>query len=592
MGAAPASAGHNADDHSANMSHVANFDDGGTYRQGSDLAFWGTRAILGNYDNPGGFRVMDIANPAAPAELGQFSCPGPQADVSVFRDLVFLSVDAPRKAPECGSGGATAAENLAGTSVEGVRVVSIADPANPVQLKFVNTNCGSHTNTVVPDEANNRVLVYALSYPVPSTAQGPNCNANHRKISVIEVPLDRPADARVVSTPDVSPATGCHDVTVLTPRKLAGAACITEGQLWDISDPVNPKIISHIVNPAINIQHSTTFSWDGKTLVIGDELGGAAVSPGCGPGGEHVPLGALWFYDVTDPRAPVQKATYRIPQDVASILCTAHNFNMIPLTSGRQILVSAWYNGGTTVVDFTDPTQPRQLGHYISKTGPQAATWSSYWYNGRIYANNFDEDVNSLTAKSRGFDVFSFSDPVAAGALTLARLNPQTMEALPAGRGVTPAGLIAAAPRARRCRDRIRPTSGFKRSALRGSRSSLKLSGVASDRGCGARGRGKVSHVLVAVARRYGKRTFKCRYLQKLPGADRTDRLRLGRKVPCRRRPPWITAAGTDKWRYDIRARLPRGRYNIRVRAVDSATNWEIKRAGRGPLNVLWFRIR
>jgi len=308
--------------------------------------------------------------------------------------------------------------------------VSIADRANPTQIAFVDTDCGSHTHTLVPDEKNKRLLIYVLSYPLGG--QGVECNAEtHRKISVIEVPLSNPTAARVVSTPDVSPAVGCHDVTVFTELDLAAAACITETQMWDISDPVNPKVLSHIANPAINIHHSTTFDWDGTTLVIGDELGGALATPGCVDGNEHLPLGALWFYDVSDPSVPVVRSSYSIPQQELTAFCTAHNFNTVPTRSGRDVLVSAWYNGGTTVLDFTDPANVQQLGFYVAKEPKISASWSSYWYRGYIYTNNFDEDVNSLSPRSRGLDVFAFADPATSKAFKVNRLNPQTMEPPP-----------------------------------------------------------------------------------------------------------------------------------------------------------------
>jgi LVIVD repeat len=413
-------AGHDEDVHSDNMSLVANFDDEGNYSEGSDLAFWGHTAILGNYN---GLRVMGISDPSNPTEVGQLDCPGPQGDVSVWRKLVFMSVDSPRAGTECGAG--------AGSAWEGIRIVSIADTANPVQIATVATDCGSHTHTLVPDvdyvdpdtgKRDPRVLIYVLSYPLGAPTA--TCNlASHRKISVVAVPLRRPTEAAVVSTPDVSPAIGCHDVTVFPEFDLAGAACITESQIWDMSDPVNPTVIAHIANPAIEIHHSTAFSWDGNTLVIGDEMGGAAAAPGCETP-EQEPVGALWFYDVSVPTAPVEKGFFQIPQVQEGTPCTAHNFNVVPLESGRDILVSAWYLGGTTVVDFTDPSRPAQLGYYIPKVDGEAVAWSSYWYNGLIYVNNF-------TTESRGFDVLSIDHPDLADALRLRRLNPQTQEPLP-----------------------------------------------------------------------------------------------------------------------------------------------------------------
>lgn len=428
-GGTPQPAGHDADLHSDNMFLVSNFDDGGTYRSGSDLAFWGNRLVAGNLPagtESGGFRLLDISNPAAPTETGQFACRSNQGDVSTWKNLVFVSVDSPVDRPECaGAVGASTAQVTLGQAYEGIRVVSVADPANPRQVAFVDTDCGSHTHTLVPDEPNGRVLLYVLSYPL--NGQSGECNAeSHRKVSVVEVPLKNPAAARVIATPDVSPAIGCHDVTVFTGLDLAAAACISESQMWDISDPAMPRVISHIVNPAINIHHSTTFTWDGDTIVIGDELGGAAVAPGCVDGDPHLPLGALWFYDISKPASPALRGSYSVPQVEASTLCTAHNFNTVPTRSGADVLVSAWYDGGTTVLDFSDPANPRQLGFYTAKAPRPATTWSSYWYRGFIYGNNYENG-----AQSRGIDVMAIGDPLLKGAYKVNRLNPQTMEPLP-----------------------------------------------------------------------------------------------------------------------------------------------------------------
>ena len=426
-GVVPTPAGHDADEHSANMFLVRNWDDGGSYRQGSDLAFWGNLAVLGNYGTPGGFRLLDISDPSRPRKVGQFDCPGPQGDVSIWRDLVFVSVDSARAGPECGAGGAPTADFVAGNAYEGIRIVSIADRSRPRQIAFVRTDCGSHTHTLVPQPDKGRVLIYALSYPLGAPAV--NCSAaSHRKFSVVSVPLDEPRQAHVVSTPDVSPAIGCHDVTVYPERDIAAAACISETQLWDISSPKQPRIISRILNPQINIHHSTTLSWSGRTLVVGDELGGALATPGCAGGDPHLPLGALWFYDITRPTQPVLRSSFRIPQDELSVLCTAHNFNVVPTVTQRDVLVSAWYNGGTTVLDFTDPADVRQLGYYIPKEPKLAAAWSSYWYRGFIYANNFDEDVNSISPHSRGLDVFAIGHRDLWNAIKVKRLNPQTIE--------------------------------------------------------------------------------------------------------------------------------------------------------------------
>jgi hypothetical protein len=257
---------------------------------------------------------------------------------------------------------------------------------------------------------------------------------------VVEVDLANPAatDQSDVHTVDVGPSTiGCHDVTLFLQRKLAAAACLTESQMWDLSNPSQPKVISRIREPRVNIHHSTVFSNDGSTMVIGDELGGAAASPGCLS--DEDTYGGLFFYDVRDPSAPKLDGAYKLPQQVVSEFCTAHLFNVVPRRDDKDVLVSSWYAGATSVIDFTDPSNPTQLAYYIPSetTSPdqqptEAAAWSSYWYNGYVYSNNFDEDVNSISKRSRGLDVFTIDlRAVTRGAVRLPRLNPQVQEPLP-----------------------------------------------------------------------------------------------------------------------------------------------------------------
>ncbi|MFN2468457.1 MAG: hypothetical protein ABR521_10075 [Gaiellaceae bacterium] len=427
-----ARAGHSADPHSANMALVGNYKPSAPdppYAGGTDTSFWGNLAIAGNL-SPGGFRILDISNPTAPTLVSNFICRGSQSDITVWDDLVFVSIDGPRASPDC--------DALAGSAWEGIRVVSIADPANPVQIATVRTDCGSHTHTLVPDLANDRLLLYVLSYPLGDATA--TCSPQtHRKISVVEVPLANPAAASVIGTPSVGPAAiGCHDVTVLLEKKIAGAACISESQVWDISNPEQPVILAHINNPAINIHHSTTFSWDGNTLVIGDELGGAAVAPGCVFSTPNSPAGALWFYDVSDRTLPlVAGPPYHISYSDPGTVCSAHNFNTLPTRSDRDILASSWYSGATTVVDFTNPAAPTEIGYYVPKTDTAANSWSTYWYRDYMYANN---------RNARGVDVFRLDDAaILADAVDVPHLNQSTMEPLPPPTAVTLRSLRSAA---------------------------------------------------------------------------------------------------------------------------------------------------
>jgi hypothetical protein len=396
-----------------------------SYRN-SDLAFWGRTAFAGNYV---GFRTIDISDPESPRVLADVACPGAQHDVSVYQGWLFLSVDSPRTKPECDGTATTGGA----PGFEGIRIFDVRDPANPVYAGAVATDCGSHTHTLVPD--GDRVLLYVSSYPASAFGTSPYGNScarlnpdgsqGHSKISIVEVPLADPTTARVLSEHGVELRDlrnipgyrGCHDISVFMEIKRAAAACLSEGQIWDISDPEHPRTIARVHNSNFDFWHSASFTHDGKVVLFGDEAGGGT-SPRCRATDPDT-LGAIWFYDLAsldnmdasseEPRL----GHFKIPRpqgDTAN--CTMHNFNVLPF-AGRYIAVSAAYSGGTSVIDFTDPGNSREIGHF----DPHGAnTWSSYWYNGFVYTND----------SGRGVDVLLLSDPARAGALRFDRLNPQT----------------------------------------------------------------------------------------------------------------------------------------------------------------------
>lgn len=416
------------DQHSKNVKLLSNTARSAPATQ-SDLAFDGKRAYAGNYL---GFRVLDISDPEHPTVVTDFRCNGAQSDVSVYRGLLVQSVDAPQSHGGCNSTAVTASTP---GMFEGVRIFDVSDPSNPVHLDSVPTDCGSHTHTLVPDPENNRVLAYISSYPLGGAALGPNCvraedGGGHSLVSIVDIPLGNPTAATVSKyslDDDTEFATylgqytfrACHDISVFTELKLAAAACLSEAQLWDISDPVNPQFLWRYDNPAIqpaniDLFHSSTFSWDGGIVAFGDESGGGGAARCTDPNDNQ---GRIWFVDVA---TGDELGSYKIPRSEAD-RCTMHNFNFIPLR-GRNVLVSSAYTGGTTVVDVDKllagaSESDAEVGFYKPSGGN---AWSSYWYNGHIYAN----DIN------RGVDIFLLSDEARAGARKLPYLNPQTQESV------------------------------------------------------------------------------------------------------------------------------------------------------------------
>ena len=328
-----------------------------------------------------------------------------------------------------------------------MRIFDVSNPREPELIKGVPTDCGSHTHTLVPDAENGRVLLYVASYTASELQQSEYGNAclrvdengqRHNKISVVEVPLSKPESASVVSEPRFpqSPylrhggSNGCHDISVYMAIERAASACMGEGQIWDISNKEHPRTIARVHNPNVEFFHSATFSWDGRTVIYGDEAGGGT-QPRCredAGAGQPDPdtLGALWFYDVAslDTMADVGVepwlSHWKVPRFQDAANCTMHNFNTLPTTK-RNVLVSSAYAAGTTVVDFTDRANPVEVGHH----DPHGAnSWSAYWYNGRIYTND----------GGRGVDVMKLSGKESSSARKLSHSNPQTQDAVLASR--------------------------------------------------------------------------------------------------------------------------------------------------------------
>jgi hypothetical protein len=397
----------------------------------SDLAFWGKYAFQGNYN---GFQITDISDRDAPRIVSQVLCPGSQNDVSVWKNLLFLSTDSSRSDDSCAS---TTKPVTDPTAWEGIKVFDISDVTNPRYVKSVETKCGSHTHTLVPD--GDRVLLYVSSYLLGQSSVGPDCQYPHDKISIVEVPLASPQSASVIAEPVLFPqgghpgdattteTTGCHDITVYRAKDLAAGACMGNGIIMDISDPAAPRVLASVTDPNFAFWHSATISHDGRQVLFTDEKGGG-VTPECNPttGPQR---GADAVYSIRDRRRPAFMSYFKIPRTQTDTEnCVAHNGNLLPIP-GRDILVQAWYQGGISVIDWTNGRRIHELawwdrGPWTDASGNPAlgaGEWSSYWYNGRIFSNEIQ----------RGFDVHKLSGLPSLLALATQRLpylNAQTQE--------------------------------------------------------------------------------------------------------------------------------------------------------------------
>ncbi|MEU6945659.1 hypothetical protein ABZ957_10535 [Streptomyces sp. NPDC046316] len=403
--------------HSDNIQHLVNIPKDALAGTNSDLAFQGKYAFAGNYD---GFRIFDISNPRAPKTVAQVLCPGSQNDISVSGNLVFLSTDSSRSDNSCASVSQPATEK---SSWEGMKIFDISDIRNPKYVAAVETACGSHTHTLVPEKRD--VYVYVSSYS--PNAAFPDCQPPHDGISVIKVPRKAPEKSAIVSfpvlfpgegpdgggnpggptNPGVSKTTGCHDITVLPGKDLAAGACMGDGILFDIEDPERPKVIDRVQdNVNFAFWHSATFNQKANKVVFTDELGGggaATCNEAVGPN-----RGADGIYDIVGKgknRKLVFRSYFKIPRHQADTEnCVAHNGSLIPV-KGKDLMVQAWYQGGVSVWDFTDSRKPKEIAYF--ERGPLSATtistggsWSAYYYNGYIYSNDI----------AKGFDVLKLDD--------------------------------------------------------------------------------------------------------------------------------------------------------------------------------------
>lgn len=395
----------------------------------TDLAFQGTRLFQGNYN---GFQVFDISDPSNPTLEVAVVCPGGQGDVSVYGDLLVMSAQENRGRLDCGVEGVE--ETVSDQRLLGIRIFDISDLSNPRQVAAVQSCRGSHTHTLVEDP-NDPDHVYVYIQGTGRVRPGeelPGCidaepdedeNTALFRIEVVQVPLAAPEEARVVNMPrifadyetgDIAGLWGggdhgegtqqtrrthqCHDITAYPEIGLAAGACSGNGILLDITDPVNPVRIEEVLDPNFAYWHSATFTNDASKVLFTDEWGGGS-APRCRATDPDT-WGANAIFRLEDGELELA-GYYKLPvpqRDTEN--CVAHNGSLIPVP-GRDIMVQAWYQGGVSILDFTDPANAYEIAYF--DRGPLSdeelytgGYWSTYWYNGFVYGAEI----------SRGIDVF------------------------------------------------------------------------------------------------------------------------------------------------------------------------------------------
>jgi hypothetical protein len=449
----------------------------------SDLAFQGNHLFQGNFY---GMNIFDISNPANAKLLTSMVCPGGQGDVSVYKNLMFMSVEMPNGRLDCGVEGfpaeppppADEAKDKDKTKEKkrkipaaqkerfrGVRIFDISDIRNPKQVAAVQTCRGSHTHTLVldPNDKDDVYIYVSGTSFVRQTEELAGCSGEKPdkdpntalfRIEVIKVPVAAPKDAKVVASPRVfidartgamnglsnggthgkkgpekpSDTDQCHDITVYSAIGLAAGACSGNGIVLDVKDPEHPKRVDAVNDPNYSYWHSASFSNDGSKVVFTDEWGGG-LGARCRENDPNK-WGADAIFNLKDEKLTFANY-YKLPAAQGDTEnCVAHNGSLIPVP-GRDIEVQAWYQGGISVMDFTDTAHPFEIAYF--DRGPidpkilvLGGDWSAYWYNGNIYASEI----------ARGLDIFELTPTKnltqneidAAKTVKVAELNVQNQQ--------------------------------------------------------------------------------------------------------------------------------------------------------------------
>ena len=394
----------------------------------TDMAFRDDLLVAGSYH---GFNMYKIDSSGIPNLISSVVCPGGQGDVSIVNDLLIMSVEENRSRIDCGLEGVS--RDASPERFRGIRIFDISDLERPKQVGAVQTCRGSHTHSVVEGPTlDGKIIVYnSGTGRVRDDEEMEECVGNIAgdqrtalfRIDVIEIPISDPSKSRIVSSPAVfaDPETGslaglwrggdhgddtqdtrrtdqCHDITVFPSAKIAAGACSGNGILFDISDPYNPKRLDVVTDKGFAYWHSATFNNDGTKVIFTDEWGGGGRAR-C-RAWDPLDWGADAIYDIVDNKLEF-RSHYKMPApQMETENCVAHNGSIIPIPN-RDIFVQAWYQGGLSIMDFTDSSNPVEIAYF--DRGPilkdlliSGGYWSTYYYEGYIYG----------TEIKRGLDVF------------------------------------------------------------------------------------------------------------------------------------------------------------------------------------------
>src|SRR2546425_1028709 len=397
----------------------------------SDVAFTGHYAMQGNFH---GLQVWDISQPSHPTLVTLYVCPDAQNDVSVYRNLLFVSGEDFSGRLDCGAQGVQ--DSVSKDRMRGIRLFDISDIAHPRAITSVQTCRGSHTHTLVTDPRDSaNVYIYVSgTAPVRSPTELPGCsdlapdkdpNSERFRIEVIQVPLARPEQAHVVSKPAILADLAAPESHGEAPEDIAAAAKTAAearakgaftATVHGMDYVLPPRFIRMQLDSLVKARGGTGAPTGADSATLRAAVQGIVdriVNP---PPGSGPRPGPVQCHDIT---------VYPV-LGIAGGACAGYG-SLIPVP-GRDIMVQGWYQGGISVFDWTDPAHPKEIAYF--DRGPMdstklvgAGSWSAYWYNGYIYSSEIGRGLDVLELVPSG--LLSQNEIDAAKLVHFAFLNVQ-----------------------------------------------------------------------------------------------------------------------------------------------------------------------
>ncbi|MGH2756520.1 MAG: LVIVD repeat-containing protein [Actinomycetota bacterium] len=379
LGVSPLLAAPAAEENSEKMKLVARtkYDGGGELTAHGRYIYSGEANAKGGQNrgtapDDGGLHIFDTKKMK---EIAFLHCPGTDNDVELVKPgLVAMAFSQNQCAPSAGTG---------------IMLIDVKNPQKPRIISSLNTNA-AHTMKPFPG---GKYIYMAAGNLTGSASRG-----------TVIVDVSNPLKPKLA--PEAMDVMDCHDVSFSITEEdrqlgfCAGAVGTGEVQIWDVSDPLKPTIISRIVNPAIQYSHYAIANDDGTLLAIDDE---AAFAHDCNTG--QSPTGRVWIYDITDPQIPIPQGSFAPPAGrggnpmhanigtfpgwVAS-WCLSHGLDWHPK---KPFVAVTWFTAGVSVIDATDPTRPAEYAYFDSD---DSATYSALWHGGYLATNDH----------MRGLDLF------------------------------------------------------------------------------------------------------------------------------------------------------------------------------------------